>query len=237
MNEQLTLLISLQNADIKIKELEDIIKKLPKELAERRNIYQTNLNEYTKLKQELEDKEKQRRFQERQLQVILDELEKFQKKIYEVKTQKEMEALDAQIKQKRQERAQTEDQILNLMIIIEELETKLKTAKEAMDEQENFYKQKEIEYQRKLADSQQELQISKKERENVIQGIDKGLLEVYEKLRKQKNNLAVVEVKNGNCLGCYTSVPTQVINQLKLGEDIIRCDRCSRILYLANNST
>jgi predicted nucleic acid-binding Zn-ribbon protein len=237
MNEQLTLLISLQNADIKIKELEDIIKKLPKELAERRNIYQTNLNEYTKLKQELEDKEKQRRFQERQLQVILDELEKFQKKIYEVKTQKEMEALDAQIKQKRQERAQTEDQILNLMIIIEELETKLKTAKEAMDEQENFYKQKEIEYQRKLADSQQELQISKKERENVVQRIDKGLLEIYEKLRKQKNNLAVVEVRNGNCLGCYTSVPTQIINQLKLGEDIIRCDRCSRILYLANNST
>jgi predicted nucleic acid-binding Zn-ribbon protein len=74
MNEQLTLLISLQNADIKIKELEDIIKKLPKELAERKNIYQTNLNEYTKLKQELEDKEKQRRFQERQLQVILDDL-------------------------------------------------------------------------------------------------------------------------------------------------------------------
>jgi predicted nucleic acid-binding Zn-ribbon protein len=45
-----------------------------------------------------------------------------------------------------------------------------------------------------------------------------------------KHGIAVVPVVKGACGGCYASLPPQRVNEVRLGERVVLCDACSRIL-------
>jgi predicted nucleic acid-binding Zn-ribbon protein len=41
----------------------------------------------------------------------------------------------------------------------------------------------------------------------------------------------VAEARNGSCSACFMSLRPQVMSEVRLGEEIITCDNCNRILY------
>jgi len=42
----------------------------------------------------------------------------------------------------------------------------------------------------------------------------------------------MVKLVNGACQGCNMNVPPQVINEVKMKNELIICENCSRILYI-----
>jgi predicted nucleic acid-binding Zn-ribbon protein len=51
--------------------------------------------------------------------------------------------------------------------------------------------------------------------------------EVYERIRK-RYPLAIAEVKNGFCFGCFQQLPTQLLTK---SNEIVTCPNCGRILF------
>ena len=44
--------------------------------------------------------------------------------------------------------------------------------------------------------------------------------------------LAVVAVIKGVCQGCFMNVPPQVVNLIKMYDNLVICEVCQRILYI-----
>jgi predicted nucleic acid-binding Zn-ribbon protein len=51
-------------------------------------------------------------------------------------------------------------------------------------------------------------------------------------LREQRRGIAVVEARDGSCLGCNMQLPPQLYNSLFRGDDLITCPHCQRVLVL-----
>ena len=53
----------------------------------------------------------------------------------------------------------------------------------------------------------------------------------FQRLLEKKGGLAIVSVVSGSCSACHMKVRPHALQTLKVGLDIITCDRCKRILY------
>ena len=65
----------------------------------------------------------------------------------------------------------------------------------------------------------------------MVQKVEKEFLVKYERLIKSKEALAMVSIEGDACGGCNINLPPQVINEVKLKQDLIFCGSCARILY------
>ena len=60
--------------------------------------------------------------------------------------------------------------------------------------------------------------------------IDPGLLAKYKTI-KQHCTPPMAKLVNGQCSGCFMSLPSATLLEIRSGERIVECDNCGRILY------
>jgi hypothetical protein len=54
----------------------------------------------------------------------------------------------------------------------------------------------------------------------------------YDMLIERRNGVAVVEARDGACLGCHMHLPPQLFNRLFVAKEVQNCPHCNRLLYL-----
>ena len=54
----------------------------------------------------------------------------------------------------------------------------------------------------------------------------------YEMLLDRRAGIAIVEARQGTCLGCHMHLPPQLFNTLFTAQDVQSCPHCNRMLYL-----
>lgn len=67
-------------------------------------------------------------------------------------------------------------------------------------------------------------------RNNLISKLAPEYVTMYEKINGSYNGEATAIVRNGNCSGCYNSIPPQRVIEIKTAENIYTCQSCGRIL-------
>ncbi len=71
-----------------------------------------------------------------------------------------------------------------------------------------------------------------KQRDSQIKPLPKNLQRSYRLLMERRAGVAVVEARNGACLGCNMHLPPQLFNSLFLAQEIKTCPHCSRLLFV-----
>jgi len=74
----------------------------------------------------------------------------------------------------------------------------------------------------------------KKQREEFVAQLPPALGELYNRIALKKQGLALAVVSGEVCAACQMKLRPQLINEIRLGEQIIVCESCSRILYFEN---
>jgi predicted nucleic acid-binding Zn-ribbon protein len=75
---------------------------------------------------------------------------------------------------------------------------------------------------------------ARKEREEVFASLPKQLSALYSRIGARiRDGVAVAEARNRSCSACFMSLRPQMMAEIRRGEDIITCDNCGRILYVA----
>ena len=217
--------------DFKILELERLKNNIPKEIEERKDSLNTAEEEYKNNETVLKETQKTIRTKEGALNDEMEHLKKTQVKLNVVKTNKEYSAILSEIESIKKNKDKFEEEIIILLDTTELIKKKINESKKTVDNERTAWEGIVKEKGKELKSLEEEIKKSKIEREDVIGKIETKLVQIYQKLSDHKDKLAMAEVKNMSCQGCFVKVLPQKYNELKSGEDIIFCSNCQRILY------
>jgi predicted nucleic acid-binding Zn-ribbon protein len=157
-----------------------------------------------------------------------------EKKLYggQIKGNKEMAAAQHEIETFRQRKKETDDQTVEAMVGLEEAEAAFKAAKEKLAQAGKDAEQDQAEHRREKAQLEVELEVLQTERTKRLKMVMPPDVAVYEKLRQQKQGVAVAEVMYGKMCGkCRVELPLAKQREIKGGTNIVFCPSCGRILF------
>ncbi len=231
MEERLSLLIQLQQIDMKIRSLAEQKNQLPEMLASLERRREESKAELDKTKEALQVAQKSRRDRDKDLEVGAQKVEKLKTRTSEIKTNKEYQALLKEIEAAEQENKAIEDEILVLMEKIDVAAASITTAeKKARDDEETIVAELK-EHEAASAKLGEELKEAERQRQETAARIEPLVLSQYQRLIASKAGIAIAEARGESCSGCYMSIPPQVFVNVKKNDSIITCPHCGRILY------
>lgn len=230
VDENLKMVIELQKLDLSIKELQESLTTIPRQIEELdRDLEssQTVLSEYRK---KLETVEKSRRALERDTDGNNEKKKKLETQLYTVKSNREYTALLKEVDDLNKLNLQTEEQIISLMEEVDDLRKTLALKEAEFKEETKVFQNRKQERQNEKNQIEQQLQDYQTKRDSLVSSIDPGLLTKYNRIAKARHN-AVVPIRNHVCSGCFMKVRPQVLARARQSESIVVCDNCARILY------
>jgi uncharacterized protein len=150
----------------------------------------------------------------------------------EIKTQKEYQAVSKEISSAKKLIAELEDQILQKINAMEELTADIAKKESDLAELESNVAVQQGEVQQRVVKLEAGISADATAREETVKGLPASVLKRYARLRDQRKGIAVVEAKDGNCMGCNMHLPPQLYNTLYRADEVITCPHCQRILVM-----
>ena len=237
MENELHMIYEVQKLDTKIIEKEKRMQAAPKimeglerEIAELRS-------KTVKEKEIIDELEKERRNKEKELDDNKERIKKLEAKLYEVKTNKEYQAMLKEIEVAKEQNDRTEEDILILMEKIEELKNDYESSRAYLQKREKEVESEKGRLKMDIESVDKTLKGLKEERDNLLKVVNADLKNIYQMLLEKRGGKAVVNLKDGVCLGCYMNIPPQLFIEATKNKQLIQCPSCRRIFYFIENET
>ncbi len=147
--------------------------------------------------------------------------DKLNKQQFDVRNNKEFDAITKEINYIQSEHKRLSEQMRNEGVKIENLNRILETQTQEMEEAQKEYEEKKAELDLILNEQDEELKELKDKREKIISKLKPESVRIYEKVRLAHKDAAVKIVK-GSCAG-YT-VPAQLLNEARNNLDVLFYD-------------
>ena len=183
----------------------------------------------------VEELEKDRRKKEKEIEGEKEKVRKAESKLYEVKTNKEYQALLKEIEAAKEGNDKTEEEVLVLMERIEELKRDVDAAKKELKKKETEAETERKKLSEELQSVDAVVADLRKTRDTLLALIDEDLKTTFATLLERRDGLAVVNVKNGVCLGCFMNIPPQLFIEATKNRQMILCPSCNRIFYFIDD--
>ena len=229
--EQLKFLWELQRIDLDLKHIKEERERYPKEikkLDEKKNIEKEKMQ---KEKERIELLEKERRQKEGHLNLEQLKIKRAEGRMFEVKTNKEYQALLNEVDAIKEASSREEEEILKILDEIDELKKSLsKREKEVAVVMEKVEAEKKI-IQEKMVQDDEIWKKRMERREVLTKQLESKLYKLYNTLKEKRQGVGVVSVKHETCQGCFVNVPPQMFIEVQKSNALIRCPNCNRILY------
>lgn len=229
---QLSILVTLQELEVAIKRVEDAIAAKPHELDPLTRAWADTQEAVAQRRQGIDNIDKQRRQLEAEITQEQYNLQKAQRKLLEVKTNKEYAAALVEIETLKQKISTHEDTVLQLMESTERHKQQLHDLDQQIKQQELRLAENRQQNEAELAVLQQLVAERRQARERALQQLDRPVSEMYLRLLSSRKGLAVVGIKNSACGGCSLTLQPQLIQEVRRGDRLITCSHCQRIIHL-----
>jgi predicted nucleic acid-binding Zn-ribbon protein len=162
-----------------------------------------------------------------------DRARKYRDQSGAVKTNESFKALQHEIANAEAEVAKAEDRQLEVMMAGEELDRRVKLAESRLKEAEQAVAAERKEIQAQGAEKKMQFEAVLAEHERIIAPVPEDLRELYARIAKRHNGIAMAEARDGQCRGCGMRVLPHILQELRTetNEELYRCESCGLILY------
>ena len=127
-----------------------------------------------------------------------------------------------------------ETQIVEIMEEVEGVEKELEERSEEITTLDGKRAAALTEFDTALARDKKKFDSETKHRQTAFATLPARLALVYDRLaQRSRDGIAVAEVVGGACSACYIHLRPQVQLNVKTGDEIITCESCTRIMYIA----
>ncbi len=231
MNEeivQLTLLQAIDHEidkiDSKIQEEQDALESKSGELAEREATV-------TALEEKIDTLEQERRTLEAESSDEMLHVKDRQSKMMQVQTGREQAALLKEIEDGKKSVKEKEEKAVAIMEEVEQLTTDIEENRNLFKGESELLLEETENVEKSVAKITRGKKTKEKKRKTQSKKLKPQTLKKYDTLRQHRNGLAVVNVLDGVCQGCFMAIPPQKYNLLLRGEEHFDCPTCQRIMY------
>ena len=151
-----------------------------------------------------------------------------------LKTNKEYQARLLEIENLKADKSLVEEKILLGYDEVDAARKALEAEKVTVAQYENEFNTKKKQVDDDMAIIGDQVKVKESQRARIAPEVRPDYLSRYERVLKNKDGLGIVKVVDHACGGCFMHLTEQLMNELKKYEQIISCDQCARILYLAD---
>lgn len=230
MQKVLDTLIDLQEIDTKIQRLEAEKGDLPQKVK-------SLTDEVDQTQQQLDEKNQQKKETvsekmalDNDVDLLDTKLKKYKVQLYEVKTNKEYDAITVEIETSEQAVEEKGFKSLELEEAISALDEDIKAIGEKLKEQNEQLVVSKKELDTKLEKTQTEEDELRAKRETLTSQLSRPVLAAYDRIRLGRGGVAVSRLINGNCEACSSRVPPQRALEVRMMDKINLCEVCGRIV-------
>jgi len=161
-------------------------------------------------------------------------LERAERNLKHAQNQKEYETAMRETDALQKQITAFETQIIEKMSALEEVEKELTERADEINTLDSKRGEALSAFDTVLEKDRAELTRLESGRGDVFKTLPANLAAVYNSLsQRSRDGIAVAEVVNGSCSACFMALRPQMAVEVKRGEQIITCESCTRILYIA----
>ena len=177
------------------------------------------------------------------LEAVQDEADRLEKAL--AKLSEEISANPPSNVEEAQKQAASVQKLLDTLTRYEQELTKMRKDADVKDRQQKEirvraaktkqeFDQLKTEYDTEFKADTVTLQKMRSRTEEESRKVEPKLLEKYRSI-KQHCTPPMAKLVNGQCSGCFMSLPSATLLEIKNGDRIVECDNCGRILYDAGD--
>jgi len=230
MSEQMMLLGKLAVIDSRLDELHDELGDLPAEVKNLENIVADKKQIVAGTQVKLDEIRHLRGNANVAKQEIADRETRLTEQQFQVKNNREFDAITKEIENSKVERAELDDRLRTAEVTQENLTSMLEQQNADLEEAVERLNDKEKELEEMTGEHNDELKKYIAMRLAVIAKLDDTLEAEYERIRTFHREAAVA-VRRDSCSGCYSAIPSQRVMEQKYNpEKLYTCENCGRIL-------
>ena len=235
IKEQIRKLIELQGFDSKIYAFRNQLIEKPKEIEGLKRSFDEKKQALLNAEEDLKKAQLRRKEKEGELATKEENIKKLQAQLYQLKTNKEYQVMLTEIAGHKADNSLLEEDILKVMDEMDSLNKGIQNEKLKLSQEEIRFNQEKKVIEEQITQINEELKQLEFKRSQITPMVEARLLMQYERILKNKEGLALVPVQNGTCHGCFTRMPPQVENQIRMNDTIVICGACNRILYVEDD--
>jgi predicted nucleic acid-binding Zn-ribbon protein len=228
-------LIELQEIDLKLDKVKEergdlpsIVKTIKTTLDEKENLLEDQKELIIKLKVDSKT-------METELESYKDQLKKYEAQLYQVKTNKEYDAIANETENVKKKINDLESNIIESVEKVESLTNSNKEIQSDIEKLTIDFDENNVALQEKISASSEEENLLKHERNIVEKKLTNQQINSYQRIRSAKKGVAVASCNGGVCSGCFSFIPPQKVVEIRSMKRMYHCESCGRILIWDNN--
>ncbi len=231
MRETLSCLIQLQKVDSAIFELAKSRDQYPEQVKRTQAKVEECSAMLESLSSKLQTLREERTAKEQHLKTEEEKLRKWEKRLMDSKKHHEASTLAREIDAQKRLNLEVQEEALRLLEQEETLKKKVDEIAQELDTlRQQFDKEKALS-DAKTKEFDSKIKALEANCGQYNKHLKKNVTTKYENIKKRRNGLAVVPVRDGCCTGCSMSLPPQLYNIVIQATTLETCPSCQRILY------
>lgn len=234
MHTELEQLLVLQDRQQKIAHIQAEIKTLPLQRKSLEGQLAASIAAVEGRKQKARQVEIDRKNLELDVGTRTQSIARLRTQQYETRKNDEFQAIGHEIERYENEIRKIEDEELELMVQADKLKAELDVEEKKSGATKESISRQMADIESKSTALDTRLQELTKERSDLASKIDEDLLNRFDRLFASKGDAAIVALEHEVCTGCHMKVTTATAVHVKAGKEIVSCEQCGRILYLAD---
>jgi len=222
---------ALQDVLSKKFDIEKEIRNMPRALSTKTELVNRMKKSYIEKNNQYDETKARIRDLRARMEEAEGEREKYEQQMDLIKTQREYEALDKEIRDASEREQMLRKELQKEEKVLEEMSASLEREESLIKEQEDELEQEQEKIKSETEDRRHLLSDLEKEEKQLVPGLDEDLLFKFERIIRSKEGQGIVPLKKGVCSGCQMILPNQFVNEVRKGEDILFCPYCSKIVF------
>lgn len=235
MIAELDKLIDLQRTDTNLRRLKKLLETAETRRAEIEQEFEEHASSIREIQSKRDALIATRADLEKQIAENKIYLERADRNLKHSQNQKEYETAMRETDTLQKQIGAFETQIVEAMEELEGVEKDLEERSDEINTLDGKRATAMAAFEAALKKDKAEFDSDTKRRATAFATLPPRLASVYDRMaQRSRDGIAVAEVVNNSCSACYVLLRPQVQLNVKKGDEIITCENCTRILYLAS---
>ncbi len=232
VSEIIKLLWEIQKTDNELNYLTKKVKEVPEKITGLNLHLEQEIKNLEQDKTNITNYKKEYKLAEIDLKTCEEKIAQYQIQLYSAKTNEQYKAFLKEIETQKKLKNEIEDKMIELLEKIESTEQNIKRREKEVEIIKEDTQKKIEELKKEEEKIKEEIKKREEKRKELVSLLPTTYYNIYEKIKKRRNGIAVAKIENDTCSICFNPIPPQTIIEIRRNEKIHYCDYCGRILVI-----